>query len=85
MYSKKYALAARETLELWRKGLDTSENVYSSLYNALWENDWEQLAEQLRLWAQEGKDIFKMFKCKTVNNHIGRSSLWPHVGSAHVV
>ena len=51
MHSKKYALAAREILELWRKDQPIAEYAYSYLYNALRKNSWEQLAEQLRLWA----------------------------------
>ena len=70
MHSKKYALAAREILELWRKDQPIAEYAYNYLYNALRKNSWEQLAEQLRLWAQGGKDTFKMFKSKTVNDHI---------------
>ena len=57
MHSKKYALAAREILELWRKNQVNPEEAYNSLTAALGNAGWSQLAEQLRSWAEGGKDV----------------------------
>ena len=61
MHNKKYALAAREILEEWRKNQNTRKEAYDNLHTALCNNGWNQLAEQLRQWAQGGKFSLSMF------------------------
>ena len=59
VHSKKYALAAREILELWRKDQPTPEDAYNNLNAALNSAGWSQLAEDLKRWTPEGeKDFF---------------------------
>ena len=62
-HSKKYALAGREILELWRKNQPTPEEAYNNLTAALNSAGWSQLANDLTKWAPEGeKDLVFFFE-----------------------
>ena len=58
MHSKKYTLAAREILELWRKDQPTPEDAYNNLTAALSSAGWSQLAEDLSKWEPTGEVFF---------------------------
>ena len=55
MHNKKYALAAREILELWKKNQPTTQDACNNLITALKSAGLGQLAEDLREWAQAGE------------------------------
>ena len=55
MHNKKYALAAREILELWRKNQPTTQDACNKLITALKSAGWGQLTEDLREWVQAGE------------------------------
>ena len=62
MHSKKYALAARDILELWRKDQPTPEDAYNNLTAALSSAGWSQLAEDLSKWEPTGEFFFIFFQ-----------------------
>ena len=53
----KHALAAREVLEYWAKNQYSPEEAYNSLYKALLNYGWRQLAGVLSQWDYEGKKV----------------------------
>ena len=53
----RYANTAVNVLEIWRKNQGTLEKAYRSLYNALLDNGWREIAQELRQSDQEGKHI----------------------------
>ena len=54
----KHALAARQLLEHWAKNQYSPEEAYNSLYRALSNYGWRQLAGVLSQWDYEGKKNF---------------------------
>ena len=52
-------LAANAALDLWRKNQRTPEEAYENLHQALLDNEWRNLAEELRFWV-EGKTEAKV-------------------------
>ena len=65
MYNKKYALAAREILDLWRRNQYTAEDAYQNIYTKLRKHGWSQLAEELKLWTPGGNGLFTLHETGT--------------------